>query len=60
MAEQNRVAPPPMERSEDGPSVRLGTIDTVDNELSASAGSGRAVAAAPKLNQIGQLGGPSE
>tara|TARA_R110000851_G_scaffold75057_2_gene165575 strand:- start:1680 stop:1901 length:222 start_codon:yes stop_codon:yes gene_type:complete len=52
-----RVAPPPMERSDEGPSVRLGTID---NELESSGGAGRATAAAPSLNQIGQLGGPSE
>ena len=56
-AEQNRVAPPPMERSDEGPSVRLGTID---NELESSGGAGRATAANPSLNQIGQLGGPSE
>jgi hypothetical protein len=46
-----------MERSDEGPSVRLGTID---NELESSGGAGRATAAAPSLNQIGQLGGPSE
>jgi hypothetical protein len=58
--EARRVAPPPMERSDDASSVKLGTIDKVDNELTQSAGAGRAVAAAPRINQIGQLGDKSE
>jgi hypothetical protein len=49
-----------MERSDDASSVKLGTIDKVDNELTQSAGAGRAVAAAPRINQIGQLGDKSE
>lgn len=54
-AEANRVQAPPMERSEDGPQVQLGTRD---NELTPSGGAGSAVAATQRINQIGQLGGP--
>jgi len=55
MAEKARqVAPPPMERSDDEATVRLGTID---NELSPSSSQGSAQAATQRTNQIGQVGG---
>ncbi len=58
IAQQARkVAPPPMERSDDEANVRLGTID---NELTASGGQGSAKSATQRTNQIGQLGGKGE